>query len=67
MSNPDVTEMVRQFLIASDFDGLYSVGECACLKDDLAPCGEIKDDCRAGYKAPCDCGDHDWHVQESRP
>jgi len=62
-----IKEIVKSFLTDNDFDGLYNPGECACLKDDLFPCGEPSEWCEAGYKAPCDCGDHDWHVQLERP
>ena len=49
--NPDVIEMVRAYLAANGFDGLCAEGgECACLADDLAPCGEIQGDCFAGFK-----------------
>ena len=77
MSNPDVLDLVQIQLKAKGFDGLYhDTGECACLLDDLAPCGQIESHCIAGYKALCtpDCeheGDSDgpgaWHVQGSKP
>lgn len=59
-----VLEIVRAFLVAGGYDGLYSPGECGCLVDDLAPCISIQPDCIAGYRCACpaDCGDHDWHI-----
>lgn len=68
--NPDVIEIVRQYLIEHDFDGLYSEIECVCTIDDLAPCGQIEGVCIAGYKVKCTCkwlhGGHDFHIQESK-
>ena len=64
-----VLEMVRLQLEAGGFDGLWSPdAECACKKDDLAPCGEIGGDCQAGYLAPCPetCGEHDWHIAKAK-
>lgn len=49
-------------LVRNGYDGLYYPGECACLANDLYPCGERQPECRPGMKVPCDCGDHDWHV-----
>jgi hypothetical protein len=36
--------------------------ECGCELDALFPCGAIGEECRAGYKFGCDCGDHDFHI-----
>ncbi len=47
--NVKVVDMVKMHLKANGFDGLYS-DECGCELSDLAPCGEIQGDCRAGYK-----------------
>ena len=62
--NPTVTEIVKKFLMKAKYDGLYHLRGCACTFSDLAPCGEIKGDCRAGYRGPCppDCGEHDFHI-----
>lgn len=46
------------------YDGLYFPGECACLVEDLYPCGERQEGCRPGFKKPCDCYEHDWHIGE---
>lgn len=52
------------------YDGIYQPGECACLVDDMYPCGERHSDCRPGWRELCDehC-DHpgsgapgDWHI-----
>lgn len=59
-------EIVSAYLTANGYGGLYNEGECACEKADLAPCGQIGMDCTPGYRAPCDCGDHDWHIQEKK-
>jgi hypothetical protein len=64
----DVLSMVRDFLVSAGYDGLCADGgECACKADDLAPCGEIQGSCAAGMLAPCDCGEHDWHIQIGQP
>ena len=62
------------WLTRRGFDGLYSPGECACLVDDLYPCGERGEGCRPGYKGDCtdDCehegaGEGNWHVSPDKP
>lgn len=50
MSTPTVREMVETMLRAGGYDGLFSDSECGCLLGDLAPCGEMFDDCLAGYR-----------------
>ena len=63
----DIEEIVIKYLKDNNYDGLYNLGECACLIDDLFPCminGGVLD-CKAGYKMECDCGDHDYHVGEN--
>jgi hypothetical protein len=57
------------------FDGLYMPGECACLRNDLAPCGyheaEPGDDwingCKPGYKHddPRQGFEGEWRVSSS--
>lgn len=56
----NVKKIVKAWLIENGYDGLYG-GECECSLDDLMPCF---DDCEAGYKKDCDCGDpdHDFHI-----
>ena len=63
-----IIEMVEQYLKQNGYDGLFAESaECACKVDDLEPCGNIQSDCHAGYLAPGDCGEHDWHIQEKKP
>ena len=59
-----IEEIVCAWLQKNGYDGLYNnVGECACLVDDLAPCGHLNtEDCEPGYRINCDCGDHDFHI-----
>lgn len=59
----DVIDIVSEYLEKNGFDGLFLPGDCACLKDDLAPCGEALGSCEAGYKtdSPENCPG-DWHV-----
>ena len=66
-----VLQITQKYLFSRGYDGLYSTGECCCELSDLAPCGEIQGDCRAGYKVPCpgpgECaadGDCEWHIGE---
>jgi len=63
-----VRAIVLEYLNAHDFDGLYYSGECACKKDELAPCIESHWDCQPGYLRPCPatCGEHDWHIGEMK-
>lgn len=55
--------IVRKYLEDNGFDGLFDEdGECACKNDDLFPCDGSSFNCKPGYKQPCDCGDHDFHI-----
>lgn len=68
MSNRILTvlEIVQAGLIANGYDGLCNPDEgCECEVCDLAPCGEISGECTAGWKVPCSCGDHDWHISSA--
>lgn len=63
-----VKEIVKEYLLAKGFEGLYAEC-CGCKIDDLMPCCcEGIEDCEAGYKVPCDpetCpadGDCEWHI-----
>lgn len=59
----NVKEIIKKYLQENFFDGLYCPGECACELDDLFPCGEGDlVHCQPGYRGPCDCGDHDFHI-----
>lgn len=55
-----VTEIIKDWLKEHDFDGLYSVeSQCGCAIEELSICGEIYQDCRAGYKAKIGSGSED--------
>lgn len=60
--------IVQEYLEKEGFDGLYNE-ECSCLLDDLAPCWDgMQQDCTAGYRAPCDCGEGcEYHIVRDRP
>ena len=57
-------QIIEAYLREHGFDGLWCPGECACLLDDLMPCGEGCGSCEPGYRVPCppECGEHDFHV-----
>lgn len=72
MKSETVLEMVRYRIVEIGHDGLYNEhGECACLLDDLAPCGCVSEYCESGVKAPCpgqgeDCfcdGECGFHIE----
>jgi len=44
-----VLDIVKQYLIANGYDGLY-YHNCGCTIEDLIPCGACFDDCIPGYK-----------------
>ena len=48
-----VSEIVKQYLIDNNYDGLYDEGTCSCLIDDLMPCGIPGADCEPGYRHDC--------------
>jgi hypothetical protein len=59
----DVLDMITEYLEQHGYHGLYNPdGECACTPPGLAPCGNMSQHCVAGWMAPCDCGEHDWHI-----
>jgi hypothetical protein len=60
-------EIIMLYLVSNGFDGLYFPGDCGCEVADIMPCGEPSRDCQPGYKGPCDCGDHDWHIGAVKP
>lgn len=66
-------EIVRRWLSENGYDGFYLDGECGCLLDDFAPCGEMGSECKAGYKVAgpypspyADFPDAKWHVAAKR-
>lgn len=72
----NVKEIVNEHLKANGYGGLYNWdGECGCEVGDLAPCGELQQDCVPGYKVNCtknctheDAGEKDaWHIQVEKP
>ena len=44
-----VLEILKTYLFEQNFDGLCN-DNCGCELKDLAPCDQIKDDCKAAYK-----------------
>ena len=67
--DPTVASIVAAYLRQHGYDGLYCPhSDCACSIDDLIPCcgaGDAR--CVPGYRVPCDCGDHDFHIVPERP
>ena len=51
--NPTVEQIVKSWLEANGYDGLYGDG-CGCSVDNLAPCCEGVGDCHAGYHRQCE-------------
>ena len=49
----DIKEIITKHLKDNKFDGLFYPSECACLVEDLMPCGEPHIECEAGYKSTC--------------
>lgn len=70
-----VKDIVQEYLDKNGYEGLTNqAGECACLKDELAPCcADGIMDCEAGHKVPCNpetCavgGGCEWHIQVGLP
>lgn len=61
---PNVKGIIVEYLKEHGFDGLFNEsGECGCELEDLAPCWNLGEDCEPGFKVPCDCGDHDFHIE----
>jgi hypothetical protein len=64
--------IVEDWLKSHGYDGLCNPEiPCGCLSGDLAPCGELHEDCQPGHREDvgesCDCGcdgqgtEH-WHI-----
>jgi hypothetical protein len=68
MTAPTAHSILRDYLTTHGYDGLYWPGECACLVDDFAPCGDIPRECRPGWRVPCDgtcdAGRCQFHVSD---
>lgn len=65
-----VRQIVQKYIRENGYDGLWC-DDCACVTDDLAPCGQIGEDCEAGHKRTvpkdesCGCdgqGSEHWHI-----
>ncbi len=53
MNNKTVEEIIKEYLTKNEFHGLYNSDvDCACKRNDIAPCGGIGMHCRAGYLQP---------------
>ena len=65
-SNPNIKEIIENFLKKNGYDGLYNTeDECGCEVGDLFPCGNPSEIyCRAGYRQPCYSCDNncDFHI-----
>lgn len=67
----NVLDMVRIQLTVNGVDGLFNPNQdYGCLlNDDFASCSRLLDypgpypDCEEGNEIPCDCGEHDYHVE----
>ena len=66
MKTPDLEQITMLFLAENGYDGLFN-GKCACLTNDLMPCGNPQPQCTAGYKVKYKCGDRTFHVQAKKP
>lgn len=56
-----------EWLKARGYEGLHCDNDCACDLNDWNACGDGVDGCEPGYKTPCDCGDHDYHITSEKP
>ena len=68
----NVLDIVKKYIEENKLDGLFYPDEdCACTIDDLAPGSCLVtcmvEGCRPGRKVPCDCGVHNWHIEEVKP
>ncbi len=62
---PTAEKILVGWLKNNHYDGLFNDDlDCACERTYLAPCEGIQRGCRPGYKTTCECGDHDWHIEE---
>lgn len=74
--NPNVREILADWLRHHGYDGLFNDGVCACSVDELMPCLEPSSECQAGYAvACCECacqdecpsgGDFDYLITEEQ-
>ena len=63
-----VKEIVLEYLREKGFDGLFS-DECGCRNQDLGPCGEMSQDCTAGYirLVANNPEGYDFYIQKEKP
>ena len=67
MKEPDVIEIVEQWLTVNGYDGLYDdMSECVCEIGDLVPCGDYFGSCKPGYKHPGD-NEYDFYIRAEKP
>lgn len=68
-ATPELDELVAAGLVRAGYDGLVN-DDCACIVDNLMPCGEPGTSCLAGHKVDgCSdtCGEGcDWHIVAGR-
>ena len=49
----NVGNILKEYLETNGYDGIYNpCEECACLPNDLAPCGSLQPECRPGHFDP---------------
>jgi hypothetical protein len=62
-------DLVAEWLTSRGFVGLLrQLGDCACTTDcDFMACHWGCADCSPGYEGPCTCGEHDYHIVETKP
>jgi hypothetical protein len=63
----NVRKIIREYLAANGFDGLYHENDCGCLRDDLMPCDGSGLKCEPGHRKPtpedhCQYGEGDWII-----
>lgn len=68
MANPTVEEIVKEYLEANGYGGLFHNGDCGCPVDELRPCMETFGPCEAGYlHAPPENSEFDWMIKRAKP
>ncbi len=58
-----VHDIILKYLNDNGYDGLTDCDDCACKKDDLAPCNDIESmlNCNSGYLIKCKgCSDYGY-------
>lgn len=63
----NVIDIVKKSLIESGHDGLYNENyECACLNDELRPCGGDFACCIPGYKHSSKDTDYNYFIKDHK-